>query len=668
MAGPTRRLPFPTLAKTLIAVAAFGACGEEHEPEQMGDIDSSQQAASEAGVTEAGATPNAMDGGDAGAGSPGGSSSLLDAATLDATAQDAVTQDAATQDAVASDGSSAGNDASSSDASEAGPCSAGTANCPLDPLAPFKLDCANLPSNGVCVGGPREVLLVTEETGLIAMFDPGDGHFLGYFKHRSAKYDLNGITDYRLADQGPDQCIWSVSEDSRGTIERWNADGTYRDAPLKPHYFDLPQAPPEPLRGTTSIAFTRDKVYVASQLRAQGYPEITRWNLDGNFDRVELDGTYSLASLLVLGDGSIVYADGEANRVARIPADGGQHHPVVGAISWPGQIAYAGAGDLLVVDTSTGEALHKVDIESGMTTTIYPYDTNQSAKYGIAALRNGKWLIAGGELAVSVLDPASTNPPGQHVPVFTDLAAESTDFQHIGRACLPEAFVASRGSKPADNTCIAAPDGPTLFSENFEGTDDFQGAGSARHYHAFFDRGSTGVTSSIAATEGFESSRALKVAGSGSLPASNGQMQGGKTGVFAALPLGSHPKYISYRVKVTDAQDRELGSFVFHNAALNTDETIRLIGTDFYHGYFRDLESYAASATPLLNVWVKVEYRNIDWAKRTSDLYLNCQRLAEGIFMPAAYGDSIDLIDLYNYPTSPANAKTVAWYDDILIK
>jgi hypothetical protein len=316
-----------------------------------------------------------------------------------------------------------------------------------------------------------------------------------------------------------------------------------------------------------------------------------------------------------------------------------------------------------VVETSTDESIHKVDIESGMATSIYPYDGTQSARYGIAALRNGKWLLAGGAFEVAVLDPASMNPPGQHVAAFAELGVESSEFKQIGRACLPEAFVASRAPRPANNTCIATPDGPLIFSANFEGSDDFQGAGTQRHYREFYDRGTSGVTSSIAAAEGFEGSRALKLVGSGSLGP-----QGTKTGVFAALPAGSRPKYVSYRVKVSDAVDRELGAFILHNAAANTNQYTRLIGTDFYHGYLRDLQSDAASATQLLNVWVKVEFRSIDWTKRTSDLYVNCQRLAEGIHMPAAYGDSIDLLDLFNYPTAPANGQTVAWYDDIVIK
>jgi hypothetical protein len=268
---------------------------------------------------------------------------------------------------------------------------------------------------------------------------------------------------------------------------------------------------------------------------------------------------------------------------------------------------------------------------------------------------------------VVVLDPASVNPPGQHLPAFADPAIESREFKQIGRACLPEAFVASRAPKPANNSCIAVPDGPVIFSANFEGSDDFQGTGTQRHYKEFYDRGTTGVTSSIAATEGFNGSRALKIAGSGSLP--TGPDQGRPySGVYARLPANSRPKYVSYRVKVTDAADRELGSFVLRNEAGITSEYSRLLSTYFYHGYLSSLESLAASDDPQFNVWVKVEFRNIDWAKRTSDLYLNCQRLAEGVAIPLGYGDSIDLLDLFNYPVTAANDKTVAWYDDIVIK
>ncbi|HEX6242626.1 MAG TPA: hypothetical protein VFZ61_17050, partial [Polyangiales bacterium] len=479
------------------------------------------------------------------------------------------------------------------------------------------------------------------------------------------KYNINWIEEYRFADQGPDQCIWTVSEDDGAVIERWNPDGSFRDVPLKPHYVPLPSAPAEPLTDATGLAFTRDKVYVASQNGSQGYPSLTRWNLDGNFDRIELDGAYSIESLLLLGDGSIVASEG--GRVVRFPAGGGQPKPILGELSSPGQIAYAGAGKLLVLEESTGEPLHKVDIESGMSMAVYPRDSAQASKYGVAPLRNGKWLVAGGGIGITVLDPASANPPGQHASVFADPATEAIEFKQIGRACLPEAFVASRASKPANNTCIAPPAGTVIFAANFEGTDDFQGTGTQRHYREFYDRGTPGVTSSIAATEGYTNSRALKLTGSGSLASGLGQGRV-NSGVYARLPAGSKPKYVSYRVKVTDAADRELGSFVLRNEAATTSEYSRLFSTDFYHGYLRSLESNAASDTTQFQSWVQVEFRNIDWAQRTSDLYMNCQRLAENVAIPAGYGDSIDILDLFNYPTSPANDKTVAWYDDIVIK
>jgi hypothetical protein len=125
---------------------------------------------------------------------------------------------------------------------------------------------------------------------------------------------------------------------------------------------------------------------------------------------------------------------------------------------------------------------------------------------------------------------------------------------------------------------------------------------------------------------------------------------------------------VSYRVYVADADQQSLGFLVLENAAANTYAYDYLAGTFVYNGYFRGVNSNAASETDENEgKWLRVELRNIDWNTRTFDLYLDCKRITEGIALPAGLGDTIDRIDLYNYAET-ADANTIAWYDDILIK
>jgi hypothetical protein len=78
-------------------------------------------------------------------------------------------------------------------------------------------------------------------------------------------------------------------------------------------------------------------------------------------------------------------------------------------------------------------------------------------------------------------------------------------------------------------------------------------------------------------------------------------------------------------------------------------------------------ESITAVVDDFVARWVTVEMRNIDWQTRTYDLYVDCTRVTEAIHLPEGRGERVDLLDLYNYASTP-NANTVAWVDDILIK
>jgi hypothetical protein len=535
-------------------------------------------------------------------------------------------------------------DATATDANiaDAGSVDAGRADSgAADPLAPFALDCANLPANGTCQGGPREVLLVVEDTGLIAMFEPQDGRFLGYLKRSGASFYEKGVEDYWQATQGPDQCIWSVGSETE--VERWNTDGTFRDKPLAAHYLPVPGEPETlAISSPKAIAFTRDKLYVGSSQR------LTRWNLDGSFDKVVLDDDTEIQSLEVLGDGSLLIADEWLDRVVRIPAAGGVATPVLGDLDWPAQISYAGNGRLLVSDITLGTPAYQVQIETGMTRTISPRIESSSNKYGIAQLRNGRWLITGGQFMVASLDPDSVNPMGQFVTVWDDPAVRTVNFRYVGRACLPNAVVESRASKPANDTCVEPPAGPVLFAHDFEsGIAPFVVDAAATV--AVTKNGATGADSA-----------SLQVTGpAGELPA-----------VTLALP-NIRPSYVRYFVKINNL-DRDSAGISLGWFSLESPEDESIASTSFYNGYINASNaslSYGAgveSEQVPKDKWLRIEVRNIDWNARTYDLYVDCKREAEGIVIPPGHGDDVSKLILTNW--NAVAATRASFFDDILIK
>lgn len=524
-----------------------------------------------------------------------------------------------------------------------------TADAGCDPLAPFALDCAKLPTGGACQGGPREVLLTMSAEGLIAMFDPGDGHFLGYLKRPGIDHFNSSSDDYWHATQGPDQCIWTVGETAG--VQRWNTDGTLKDAPLHPMYVPVTGQPDElAIQSPHALAFSADKVFVASSYGSP-HPRLTRWNLDGTFDKVALaDGT-DVRSLLVLGNGSLLLADGETSRVVSIPANGGPATPVLGELQSPSQISYFGNGKVLVSDVLAGEPDYQVEIATGLRTKVYPHTDSATQKSGIAPLRNGRWLITGGDFEVAALDPASTNPTGQWTKLWShDPAFESITFKFVGRACLPTAVVDAHAPKPANDTCIDPPAGTALLDQGFSsGLGGFSSSSSPAV--SVVAEGYTGPTGS-------------------SLQLLGGNGQAG-TGTKLALPH-IKPTYVRYFVKVNDNSSAfannqmfiGLGAFSLEGA--NGDA---LLGTYITNGYLNAYNAYINDDnTPAVaaNTWIRIELRNIDWTLRTYDLYVDCKRRAEGIQIPPGYGDDIVQLRLNN--SNPLSGTRASFFDDILIK
>jgi len=528
------------------------------------------------------------------------------------------------------------------------------AGIPSAPLDPWRLDCAKLATNTTCQGGPHEVMLVMEESGLIAMFEASNGKFLGYFKRSAADFQRG----FNFVTQGPDQCIWTVGDESG--VQRWDTDGSYLDRPLKPKFFPVPGASDDPaIQDPRSLAFTKDHVYVAS---TSGTPQarVTRWKLDGTFDATVLEDGTEPQSLLVLGDGSLVVVQesAEANRIIRIPETGGDPSVIFAESKGDdrhtiGQVSYASDNDVLLVESDLTGSAFRVSIETMIAKQVHPFTDSSANMSGIALLGNGKWLITGRTYQVSVLDPESENPTGQFKTVFKDQAPPYTAFRQVGRACLSEEFLASRASKPANNTCITPPVGAAIFEADFESPNDTLASSG------FSDMNTADVTVEVGAALGNGSS-GLRITGSNGL---------GPNAAYVRLPKGSQPTYVAYDVKIAENVAVSEGIFRLSNEKADEDTYTSLAGTYFRNDYLWAIDSYAAAEDPLPDQWVHVELRNMDWTTRTYDLYVDCKRIGEAIAMPAQGGDSMDRLDLYNYWESDESDLTaIAAYDNIVIK
>jgi hypothetical protein len=628
--SPTRPLTRTATLRALLLVGAAGAlvaCGDDPKPSSSTEVDDPDASGSEADASST--RP------DAGQSTPG------------------------------EDGSTGGGGGDDGGVTEPGDGGCQGSSCSdVDPLAPWALNCGNLPTGTRCSGGPREVLLAMEDTGWIVMLDPADGHFLGYFKRPSADYTLRNHYEYKQATQGPDQCIWTVSEDDTLQVERWDTNGSFIDKPLEEKVIDVTGSAPEPaIYEPGSIAFTSDRVYVAS---TYGYPEarLTRWTLDGKFDGVVLDDGTEAAYFAIMGDGALLVSDANTAELTRFPAGGGQPEKVSSVDLYsPKQFSYLGDNKVLLADSSLGEPLNVFDLSTGVAETIYPYPTVSANIYGVAPLKNGKWLVAGGEFALSSVDPASDNPKGQYSLLFDDDAIDSLNFKFVGRACLSEEFVASRASKPPVTSCTV-PSGSAILEENFD-TGSFTGSGASQAFKNFRAIGTSGVTLSLETPSG-GTSPALKIEG-GTDALNNG--------VRVTFPSAVKPSYVGYRVRALYdedfdiARENSLGHFSLTNSAVTAAEGnyARAILSYLFNDYVRAGNSNAAPDDQRRGAWARIELRDINWDTRSFDFYLDCVRIAENVAIPAGYGDDVDTLDLFNY-VGATTPNAVVWFDDISIK
>jgi hypothetical protein len=532
--------------------------------------------------------------------------------------------------------------------------------------APFALDCARLPAHGACPGGPREVVLGMQKDGLIAMFDPYDGHYLGWFSRRSIpKTSTAGGAftygaDYFFATQGPDQCIWTVvassysAPDGAQAIDRLDTDGAFKDALIRldKHFVIADDGFNEDvIDRVRSIAFTSDAVYVASTDGVPN-PRVSRFGLDGTFEGVVLDDGSEVESLLVLRDGSMVIANSQTGNVELLTPDRSRRRVVARPVH-PGQVSYAGAGSLLTVDTDTGGRAYRVKLATGEVEDRLPwkYDIGGNTELsGITALGNGQWLVSMSPFGVRSLNPSSTSPAGQHSLLMEadPFTPNLREFNYFGRACLPEALVASRA--PAVDVPLAScavPAGEPLFAADFEdGLDGF-----AVHTPLVEPGVEPAILTATRDSTG-PANAALRIAG------------GDPRAVYVPRVVVSlpnlRPSFVEFSLRVQDAAS----AASFRLAAGSKPGADALAAISVSGGRL------TGSQAAFIQQWVRIQLREIDWTRRTYDLYVtrpgndaDCTRVASDVLFERVSGDGIQLLELSSFAEA-----SVIWFDDIVIK
>ncbi|MFT3925116.1 MAG: hypothetical protein QM778_21450 [Myxococcales bacterium] len=524
----------------------------------------------------------------------------------------------------------------------------------------FQLDCGNLPAKTEtgCQGGPREVILATHESGRIAMLDPTDGHFLGWFKKTPVTEDT---PESFLATQGPDQCIWTAFEPWGGdnAIDRLDTDSTFID-----HHINgsskLDDDHNAMVVDAHSIAFTHDTVYVAST-SGNPNPRITRWTLDGTYIDTVLDDGREAEFLLVTNDGSLIISEYWSDQVQLIPPGSGTKQVIYDDV-YAKQLAFAGNGKILVTDGSSGEKQALVDIASGQVTKALPYLTPaQEAESGLSAssssikglypLKNGLWLASSSGLdGIVTIDPLSTPVDGLvglHKIPYDPAIASFQDFNYFGRACLSNEFVDSRNpaNDPGvpENQC-GAPAGDVLFAADFDDNSYPANTFDGFTQDANSDKQTLTIETNIKGAN--ESKGSLKVSGSSNPDDPDVDVMGG-----ARIALNNlKPTYIEYSVRVPD-NAVSAGEFALNRGYINEFWV--------YHGYLAD---YQTNARPDLTAgWNLVQLRDINWTNFTYDLYLNCKRVVNDA---AFYQNDPNVQELHLF--NPDD--TDAWFDNIVFK
>ncbi|MDB4977810.1 MAG: hypothetical protein JWN48_6151, partial [Myxococcaceae bacterium] len=390
-------------------------------------------------------------------------------------------------------------------------------------------------------------------------------------------------------------------------------------------------------------------VFVASGEHYESRSHISRYLLDGTFD-AEV-GTKNVRSMLYTADGSLLTA-GE-DKLLRWPADGSAPTTVLSENTQ--QLWYAGNGELITTELLTSE-FYRVSIATGVASSFKGVGSSDNVS-GLAALKNGRWLFTSDDrLGLMSLDPQA---PGAAKPALLfslqgSLQAYRGYFQQIGRACLPTEVV---DNQPAPEPpvpperCDEVPAGAALLSEDFE-QGAFSGTGTMRAYHGWTETTVYKPLTELDASEHVGGARSLRV----SAKATNEQYE--VSGVAHLFP-NIKPSYIGYWVKGGGGGDHDDGA------------ELRLQGTGHLDGVYlngKGINTHESTVALAVDAgtWARIQLRDIDWTRRSYDLYVNCMRVADDIQFEPEAGDSLSRIDLF--VGSRQSVPTDAFFDDLLIK
>lgn len=468
------------------------------------------------------------------------------------------------------------------------------------------------------------MLLATSEDDRVLMLDPEDGRFLGYFnpqlpRERRAWY---GVAT-QLVTQGPDQCIWMASTNngdlplderdptsSALAVARFDTEGKYLDSVIPRHRTEA-SGEKDLARAVRTIGFSEKEVYVSARTG------VYRYTLDG----VLIDQVLAMpASALLPTPAGLVYASDQSISLLA----GGQTSTLQSGIRGT-QLWYAGNGALLVSSGSEMSGM-RLGLEGRAPTTWRaPLQAKSGGLSGVASLRNGKLLATGsGDIATFA---ESADMPSADSDFADQKRVGISGSHQIGRACLSEEFLRARAPRPPVTDC-RIPDGPAIFEEHFS---DGQVVDNA--YHGFTiapPQPAADTKNTKLALIGSGESRALRL---------TAPLGSNYNDVVQTLPP-SQPSLISFRFKVplnvlSNETRVDFGQyynggapdsiFMFSTSFLNTLWLNTIFGPIFAG------ESVASGVTSLPHVqpgtWHQVQFRDIDWADHTFDLYLDCQRI-----------------------------------------
>ena len=294
--------------------------------------------------------------------------------------------------------------------------------------------CAAVPTSGTqCAGGPREVLLATNQNGDVTMHSPVDGAYQGNLLGDGAP---NFVVDSGWHTvQDPNTNCLLVSDSDNDAIHQYDTDGSL----VQQNFIDTMDGggPGGNVLGDPrGLAFLDGDLLVA--LNTQG--RILRFDSNGSFIDEYASNLGQPNGIAVAPNGDLLVSDeGETNPMDRVlivrADDRANPETLLGMnLSTPYQItpllqgnfamANFGFADIRIFDDGFPQI---GNVALGMTDT----GATRSPR-GVFPLTNGNWLITADDgVGVATIDPLDA------ANTLNTLVVGST-YRFISRACLPE--------------------------------------------------------------------------------------------------------------------------------------------------------------------------------------------------------------------------------------